>query len=231
MTRYLTWIVCACAAVLLAGCASIEMPGRLVVDDSKPMVVTGAELMPLRDDHRAVVVMDDDKAFDVSEQTYALSVDGREVYERVIDEFWVVDMVAQASGAVCAVREVELDDARRIDYDPPLPIIPAKLRTGEPVEAKSRIKLYDNDSGALQAEGEVTAVYTLLGRTDAGSEHPGAVMIQTDRKYRLPMIVIDMTLTGAYLPGEGPVVGRVVRTIKLLGLLPIQHTFSITAAE
>lgn len=214
----------------LSGCSV----GPVAVDHTSApaiAVVTAAELFPLGEQQRPAVVTDRGVAHAVKDRTERLADTRRVVYRRVVNGFWEVDLVAQPDGAVSAVREVELDQARRIEYDPPLPIVPGILRSDEPIEATSQVRLYNHDSGALEAEGEVTAVYTLLGRAGEGAKFPDAVVIRTDRKYHLPLVVVDMKLTGTYQPGEGPVAGRVVRTVKLLGLLPVVHVQTIEVAE
>lgn len=143
--------------------------------------------------------------------------------------FWLVDVIREASGDVSILREVEQPESRRVEYDPPLPMLPAKLTAGEPVERASDVRLYDHESGALQATGGCKAVYTLLGtkRIDTPDGPVTAYIVKTQRRYRLPLVRVDMYLLSAYEPGRGPIAGVTRRDVWLLGLLPVSRQESV----
>ncbi len=109
----------------------------------------------------------------------------RGVWRMSVGGWWVVDVTNDASGAVVILQEVEEMEARRVVYDPPLPMLPGELRMGEPIERSSNVSIYNNDSGALESTGTCTATYTLLGTkplppapgssaADPGSSAPGS---------------------------------------------------------
>ncbi len=194
-------------------------------------MVNASDLMPLGESERAVTVTDRGAERSAVDRIERVPGEEQIIYRRVVDGFCLVDLVKQEDGSVAVVREVELGEARRVTYDPPLLMVPAVLHSGETVEATSHARVYDHESGTLQAEGEVTATYRLLDETDEQAGLNVDVTIQTDRRYRLPLTIVDMRLTTTYAPGEGPIAGRVVRTVKLLGLIPLVHEQAIHSAE
>ncbi len=148
---------------------------------------------------------------------------GERAWRMSVAGFWVVDVVREPTGGVSILREIELAESRRVEYDPPLPLLPASLTMGLPVEFVSRARVYDHDSGALLSAGDCTAVYRLLGSKQI--ELPGRTVrvsiVRTDRRFDLPWVKVDMQIISAYVPGEGTVAWVTKREIRLLGLLPV----------
>jgi len=155
--------------------------------------------------------------------------------------FWAVDVVREASGEVTILREVELAESRRVDYDPPLALLPADLTMDDPVVRVSGVRVYDHENGTLQATGTCTATYRLLGTQQlalpggttggtSGGTSGGKVMatvVQTDRRYDLPWVTVDMHILSGYEPGRGLVARVIRRDMRLLGLLPVRREQSI----
>lgn len=218
-------------------------------------VVRALDLLPLSERAGEVLVTDTGVEHDAVDRVEAIAppdelVERGEVPGEVLGEvaglpsgvwrmsvggWWVVDVMADTRGAVVILSEVEEAEARRIEYDPPLPMIPAELWMGRPVEFGSDVKLYNSESGALEATGKVRATYRLLGKKviSPGGLLPGdapeeaVYIVEVDRKYNLPLVAIDMNILSAYELGEGPVAGKTVRVVKLLGLLPVVHVQSV----
>lgn len=235
-----------------AGCASSGPAFIVDVSLAPPYdraeAVSAKALMPMPQRSGVVTVRDrDGQTLEVVDRT---EVTGPGRWRASVAGFWTVDLVRETSGAVSIVREDELADNRRVVYDPPLPMLPAVLEMDHPVEHVSAVKLYDLNSGVLQTTGQCTATYRLLGtrrirlgrsadsqsagdlagdpENDPG-DNPGAggeamtvYVVQTDRRFDLPLVKVQMRLLAGYAPGLGPVVQEMRRDIWLLGLIPIK---------
>ncbi|MEZ6191633.1 MAG: hypothetical protein R3C45_10130 [Phycisphaerales bacterium] len=234
MRKHIPSILMLCVSALLTGCGSADKPALLeppfgAVDGQ---AVRATELWPTLAQAGRVVVTDEGKALDVQDVTAEI---GPGVWRMTVGNFWVVDVVRGQDGSVSALKEVEAAEERRVEYDPPLPLLPAELRAGEPIEFTSAVKLYNHANGALEATGECTATYKLLGTKSLGggglllsdSRHELAYVVEVRRHYKLPLVGVEMHILSAYVPGEGPIAGRTVRVVKLLGLLPVVHEQSV----
>ncbi len=142
-----------------------------------------------------------------------------------VANFWIVDLIREPTGTVSILSETELIDARRVEYDPPMPMLPATLTMNQPSKHTSRVRIYNHDTGTLLSTGECTAVITLLGTKQISTPlgPATATLIQTQRQYKLPLVRVDMHILSAYVPAQGPIAGLTRRNIKLLGLLPISR--------
>lgn len=240
MPKYCIAILLIILSSLLSGCGSTEKPALLEppFELADAHAVRAAELWPVGARAGRVVVTDEGKAHDVQDVTAEVAP-GAGVWRMTVGSFWVVDVVRGADGGVSAIREVEAAEERRVEYDPPLPLLPAELRAGEPIVFTSAVKLYNHANGALEATGECTATYTLLGMksVDVGSRPPGdtgtgaACVVQVERRYKLPLVGVEMHILSAYEPGRGPIAGRTVRVVKLLGVLPVVREQSVERAR
>ena len=223
---------------LLSGCGSMEKPALLEppFELADAQAVRAAALWPVGAQAGRVVVTDQGQAHDVQDVTAEV---GPGVWRTTVGSFWVVDVVRGEDGGVLAIKEVEAAEERRVEYDPPLPLLPAELRAGEPMEFTSAVRLYNHANGALEATGECTATYTLLGTKslDGDGPPPGdaqagvAYVVQVQRRYKLPLVGVEMRILSAYAPGRGPIAGRTVRVVKLLGVLPVVREQSVERAR
>lgn len=218
----------------LLGCGSAERPALLEPPYGAVAggLVRASEVWPVGARAGRVVVTDQGQEHDARDVTVAV---GPGVWRMSVGGFWVTDVVRDDAGGVSALKEVESAEERRLEYDPPLPLLPAELRAGEPIEFTSAVSLYNHANGALEATGECTATYTLLGKKtlSPGGILPGdapeelAYIVRVDRRYKLPLVGVDMRIVWAYAPGRGPIAGRTVRVVKLLGLLPVVREQSV----
>lgn len=229
MQRHL--LVVQLISLLLAGCGSTEKPALLEppFEAVTEGVVRAAEVWPIGAQAGRVVVTDRGQAHDVQDVTVAV---GPGIWRMSVSGFWVVDVVRDDAGGVAALMEVEAAEERRVEYDPPLPLLPAELRAGEPFMFTSAVKLYNHANGALEATGECAATYTLLGAKvlDPGkpqAEGNLAYVVRVERRYKLPLVGVDVHILSAYEPRRGPIAGRTVRIVKLLGLIPVVHEQSV----
>jgi hypothetical protein len=215
--RGVSILLLATLAALLTGCAS-DTSALLEPPYGSIELARAAELMPLREQVQVVTVTEDGTPQPARDR---MAVTGEDVWRRSVAGFWIVDLTREADGTVVILQEVETEEARQVVYEPPLPLIPAELRMGEPVEVERGVLLYNHENGILEATGTVTATYTLLGTRP--SPDGDLTVIQTDRRFRMPLVIVDMKLLNAYAPDQGPVAGRTVRVVRLLGLLPVMH--------
>lgn len=238
MPKHFLYSLLIIVTALLPGCGSVEKPALLEppFDLVGGQVVRAAEVWPVQSQGGRVVVTDEGKAHDVPEVTAQI---GPGMWRMTVGSFWVVDVVRGEDGGVSAIREIEAAEERRVEYDPPLPLLPAELRAGEPMAFTSAVKLYNHANGALEATGECTATYTLLGTKALEGDGPlpgdkqqnQAYIVEVQRRYKLPLVGVEMRILSAYAPGRGPIVGRTVRVVKLLGVLPVVREQSVERAR
>jgi hypothetical protein len=240
MSKHCLAVLLITLTALLNGCGSAEKPALLeppfgAVDGR---AVRASELWPAQARAGRVVVTDEGKAHDVQDVTAEVDP-GAGVWRMTVGNFWVVDVVRGQDGSVSALKEIEAAEERRVAYDPPLPLLPAELRAGEPMEFTSAVRLYNHANGALEATGECTATYTLLGTKAIKSNGPSrneseqstAYVVEVQRHYKLPLVSVEMRILSTYAPGRGPIAGRTVRVVKLLGLLPVVREQSVERAR
>ncbi len=218
----------------VTGCTSAEYSKLLQppFDQADPGSVLASDLWPMKAQSHSVVVTDQGQQHETTDQTTSI---GSNVWRMSVNGFWIVEARAEEDGSLVILSELEQAEARRVEYDPPLPLLPAELWTGQPVRYTSEAYLYNHDSGALEATGEVVATYRLLGKKvlSPGGLLPGdapeeaVYVVETERHYDMPLVAVQMKILSAYKPGSGPVAGRTTRTVKLFGLLPIQHVISV----
>jgi len=252
------WLFALLFLLWVSGCASsgpTPAAGGRVVDVREALsgpyevvdIARAEVLMPLPVPQGQVRVTDyQGVAHEKTDQTKAL---GEGTWRMRVPGFWVVDVVREADGEISILREVELGESRRVEYDPPLAMLPSALVMGEPTQRVSVVRLYDHDSGQLQASGTCTAVYRLLGTKPlalpgelswdtsmdtsggaSGGKSGGSVtayIVQTDRRFDLPWVKVDMQILSGYVPGEGAVAGWTRRDMKLLGVLPVSREESV----
>ena len=149
-----------------------------------------------------------------------------------VTDYRIVDVIRGPGGAVSILSEAELPEGQRVEYLDPLPMIPAVLASGEPLQSVTRINLYNQETGTRLASGQCEQTLTLLGtkQIDTPEGIATATLIQTQRQYKLPLVRVDMDILTAYVPGQGPAAGINRRAIRFLGLVPItieQHVLRI----
>lgn len=239
--------------LVTSGCASD--PGGPLKGVLKPPyepleTVRGSELLLLSERESQVVVTDAGQEHNAVNRTEAVNPN---VWRMSVGGWWVVDVTQDRAGGVLILSEVERAEERRVEYDPPLPLVPAELKRDEPLEVSSRVSVYNHANNVLESTGTVTATYTLLGGktldargrprssgatespqtgafegAEAGGEATELAIIEVERRYKLPLVIVDMKIQTAYLPGEGPVAARNRRTVRLLGVIPVMHEQLVT---
>jgi hypothetical protein len=219
-------IFLAAVLALLGGCGTAATHTSLGPPYTPAERASADDLMPLpRPDRGTAVVRVTDHKGEQHDQPDTIDPIGPGRWRMQVAGFWIVDVKREPDGTVSILREVELDEARRVEYDPPLPLLPASLTFDNPIEHITEARVYDHDNGTLQSQGTCTAVYRLLGSkiiSLPGAE-VNAIILQTDRRFDLPWVQVDLHILAAYVPGEGVVAWQTRRDIRLLGLLPISR--------
>ncbi len=231
--RFLTGL---CILLWLTGCARpsnstglFDPPYEHATTDD---VLRADEAWPGQEYDRQAKVKDNAQVPHITTDRSALIAPG--IWQITLGDIWQSKVQRDTYGAVLALEEIEPTQERRVVYDPPLPLLPAELQPDTPVTVESNVQVYNAANGALETTGSVTATYILLGMKPASPDsplikqsvdksQPRLYIVQTHRHYKLPLVNVDMQIFWAYQPGEGPVSGRLVRVVKLLGLLPIVH--------
>jgi len=238
-------ILIAAATALLTGCHTTPTPTSLGPPYEPARAARAAELLPLqamakRRAGRVRVTDQQGVGHEVTSSTQRMSPrarrgnrPGAEGWRLSEAGFWTVDVVRETSGDVSILREVEQLESRRVEYDPPLPLLPAELQMDQPIQRVSRVRVYDQANGVLQSAGECTAVYRLLGskKIVLPGQTVRASIVRTDRRFDLRWVKVDMRILTAYVPGQGAVAWRTRRDIRLLGVLPVTREESVVRVK
>lgn len=222
------------AAIALAtGCAApTRTPDQPppAADTSAELTVDAADLLPLTPRSRTFIHR---SGGDESRWTFTL--------EPVDDTTFAWTALEQRrtllrrgdEGGIVIPEETEWADNSHVQYDPPIPLLPPTLRTGEPVEAEAAMTVLDRASGNRRAAGNVTVSIELLGerqvQTPAGPFD--ALVIRSQRRIRLDLASVDVTIDAAYAPGIGMVRQTIERRTRALGLFGGTKTETLELAE
>jgi len=215
------------AVILATGCRTAPVaPGEGFPGDQpvRPApAVASTDLMEPRD---ATVV------YKVTEGPDA----GRDLVLVVVtdDQGWIatltgwnrVRMTRSEQGAVLTHFDVDLASKVRVDYDPPITILPPRLAVGKPFEGDCRVQVRNLDDGSLRTRGTCQYRVELIGRqivtTPAGEFD--AFLVRTHRHMKLTLADAVITTLDAYGPQRGQVAHRLVKKVRLLGLVPTQSS-------
>ena len=133
-------------------------------------------------------------------------------------------MSRTALGAVQTHFEEDLVSQVRVEYDPPVTVLPARLAVGQPFEGESSVRVFSLHDGSLRTRGTCRYRVELIGRqmitTPAGRFD--AYIVRTRRHMKLSLADAIITWTDAYDPKRGQVAHRLVKKVRLLGFLPTQ---------
>ena len=132
--------------------------------------------------------------------------------------------VREKDGAILVMREVDNEENVRIEYDPPLELLPAKLETGKPRETRCRMMVFDLSTGAQLEEGECVHVVEYLGRRKVRSAAGEVEVCRTRavRKMKLKLAQVEVLIEIDAVPGLGKVRSRIERNTKPLGLFSVK---------
>ncbi len=144
-----------------------------------------------------------------------------------VDEGMHTMVIREKDGAILVVREEDSDEKVRIEYDPPLELLPAKLEVGKPRETKCRMSVYDLATGNLREEGDCVHVVEYLGRQKRriAAGEVDACRTRAVRRMQLKLAQVEVVIEVAAVPGQGKIWSRIERDTRALGL------FSVKSAE
>jgi hypothetical protein len=129
-------------------------------------------------------------------------------------------MVSDSQGGFAMERLDLIKGRSHIIYNPPLPILPRDLASGQAVEYRATFKMYDSQTGRLKRSGSAT--HQLKQISHSRFVTPAGVIdgynIAIDHRMDMPYAKLQITLGVGCRPDEGPVYGSGEYTLTKLGL-------------
>ncbi|MCC7408587.1 MAG: hypothetical protein IT442_10985 [Phycisphaeraceae bacterium] len=126
-------------------------------------------------------------------------------------------------GSIVITAEDSLTDNVHVEYDPPIPLLPADLDpTSKPLTGQSKMLVKNLSNNSTRDEGACRYTLELLGtqklRTAAGRYE--VIVTRATRRVDLKLADADVTILTAFSPTQGPVAQQIRRLTKALGLFP-----------
>ncbi len=214
--------------VLGLGCTLVSEPDWLDDDAARPEAdsdqdgprrVDADTLQPLND--RVVLFTDDpeqpdDGALDVEveqkQQRWHIRVGG--LYE--------THLIRESDGSRRAEAELDFEQDVRVEYDPPILVLPAELRIGEPVKDETHMVIRDRRTGRVRQQGpcEVTIELKEFRTVTTPAGPREAWVVKTTRKADLGAADFRVVITEAYVPDAGLVAKHTDRLVRIFGAIP-----------
>lgn len=142
-------------------------------------------------------------------------------------------LLRDTQGNLLVQQEEDLSEQVRVNYEPPLVLLPAKLEPGSVVEAQVSMTVRRLADASLVAQGTCRYRLELLGqqtlRTEAGIFH--TTLVAMERWINLPLAKVWVRTITAYAPEVGQVAERTERLTWMLGLIPSAHVWEIRLAR
>jgi len=131
-----------------------------------------------------------------------------------------VSRLEQMGGAWLLTGEDDLDEQVTITYDPPLLVLPAEMKVGEPFATECNMTVRNLDSGAPRDRGTCAVEIELLGRRtiDVAGVAAEVFVVRSTRRLDLKLADVTVTITTSYQPQVGVVAEHVHRHVKAIGL-------------
>ncbi len=194
-------------------------PANAEADRDVPRRVDADTLQPLND--RVVRFTDDpdapdDGALDVElerkQQRWHIRVGG--LYE--------THLIREADGTRRAEAELDFEQNVRVEYDPPILVLPAELRIGEPVKDETHMVIRDRRTGRVRQQGpcEVTIELKEFRTVTTPAGPREAWVVKTTRKADLGVADFRVIITEAYVPDAGLVAKHTDRLVRIFGAIP-----------
>ncbi len=204
-------------AMLLAGCATGPREGAAPSEGyAATDAVAAADLLPLEAGKATYVRKRDGKE---SRVTFTLA-QADKGWQWEAEDVRSTTLVGGGKDGIAIARDIEFDEDADVRYDPPIPMLPARLEQGKAVTAKSRMTVYDASGKSTRAKGNCSVRIDLLGKRSIDTP-AGAIdcyIVRTRREIRLDLASVDVVIHSAYAPDKGLVHQAVERHTKALGL-------------
>ena len=156
-------------------------------------------------------------------------------------EFWVMTIAERSSmfiqqlptGDLAIMRETDLRENVRIEYQPAIVLLPAKLAAGVTRQGQVQMTVYNLDTGQQRAKG--TSHYQInvagLQPVETANGPINAWVVHTRRDMDLSFADAHVTLETAYAPMLGQVYEQAqVRTVTL-GLFAKERSYTFRLAK
>ena len=209
--------------ILFGGCGSPSRERKTLIETNGVIHETGPvlarELLPLRQMTGEFWVRSDrgpDRTV-----SYSLKSDDGQLWIETLEHLQVTVLKLTPEGGVAINHEIAFDERVRVEYDPPLLLLPPLLERGKPVETICRMTVLNLSDGQLRESGQVVYTVELIGGQTIES-HDGrdnAFVLTMKREIQLLTARSTVFIRAAYVPGKGLVAEHVVRETKILGMI------------
>lgn len=153
-----------------------------------------------------------------------VSQDGR-LWIETLGQMRITYMQVSPGGGIEILEERALLEGVRVEYQPALPVLPARLEPGKPLQAVSQMTVLNLKDGQVREKGHVTYTVELVGRqwtwTPMGPVN--CYILNMKRQVQLRMATSTVTVQGAYAPNQGLIGEREIRDTRVLGLIPVRR--------
>jgi len=186
--------------------------------------ITAAQLYPMTPHSGVIGRRIGDHARQVL--SYHLAHHEMDQWEWSLEGVRQIKLLQDPNGAIRIATETESAESVRVEYDPPLVMLPERLEMAHPIEQKSRMTVKNMSNGEVRDQGWCTIQIQLLGRSTVTTPSGiyRAVVVQTQRHIELQMALVQVTSITAYVPGVGQVSQQIHRVTRPLRLFEIEQT-------
>ena len=221
-------------AAALGGCASTGDPpppppraeayqnATPTIQVTKP--VDAAALLTTADTEAAVTITTDNGEPTSQRMTWEKTDTG---WTRTITGHSIAYLWLGPDGSVVLPREDDLHEKVRVEYDPPLLVLPARLGEGEIKRVTSKVAVTVLETGAPRASGEcvstIAEIHERQIKTPAGTVN--AYVVRQVRSMSLSVAKVGVVIDTSYAQVGGLVEQEYWEARKMLGLFGKQsHT-------
>lgn len=144
-----------------------------------------------------------------------------------------VDVIRSAFGALQAKAEHDLRNRVTVAYDPPIPLLPAHLRSDPATSGEAEVHVINASNNSTRDRGTCRYTVALTGRqrveTPAGAF--GTYIVKTCRGLHMNLARAKVTWWSAYVPGRGLVAHHQIEEVRAMSLFPTRHVFDMYLAR
>ncbi len=240
--RFLLILLPGVLGVVITGLAGRPLTGQEIVtgmgDGANPeeesLSLAPGDLMPLHN-QTGYYLLSDDRDETPRELPFSITKVGPDRYD-FEKQNRVRHHLVHTENRIKLTAEVDLKDHRRIEYDPPVLLLPPETPSERSKwEGTSSMELFDARTGRKTDEGECRWTLSYVGR-----EEERLFVEAEQRVYRYRLIrkinlgtfkKTTLTVTFDYLPGQGQVRARVMNDARVQGLIGPKEEWTITRVE
>lgn len=153
---------------------------------------------------------------------------------REITGSWsAVDVIRTASGALQTKAEHDLRNRVTVAYDPPIPLLPARLGSGQPTSGEAEVHVINASNNSTRDRGICRYTVALAGlqRVETPAGAFDAYIVKTCRELHLNLARAEVTWWSAYVPGRGLVAHHQVEEVRAMNLFSTRRVFDLYLAR